>query len=561
MNENPTEVVQSAAQPVAQPQAQTIYKKGVVRSLKGLVIKVQFEEDMPNLNEMLYVDNDKKSPLLVNSLSHGDMAVCLNIGGDYSIQKGESVTRSGHSLEIPVGEEMIGRVWDAMARPIDGKPQLETAVLDAMPKRTIFSPSFQETSLELRQDDVLETGLKVLDFFTPFVKGRKIGIVGGAGVGKTVLTMEIINNVAEGSGAISMFAGIGERIREGHELYKTLGDNDLLKTTAMFFGQMNENPVQRSLIGLSAITLAEYFRDDLKKDVLLFADNMYRYIQAKNEVSTIIDQTPAEGGYQPTVFSDIKTFQDRLASNANGSITALQTIYVPADDLSDPAVQMIQHELDSTIVLSRAVAAQGIRPAVDILASKSSLLTPEVVGERHYDLATRATAILQKYESLKGIIAIIGESELSAEDRDDYNKAKQLIEFFKQRFNVMEKVTGVPGEHMTREKTLDGVEAIIGKGGLKGKEAPTEKPAAPAEKSVEKAEQKIVAKDTTVKHQATDVDPTLNVQTADSAINVTAAVQADAQVTDGGAQDDPAATDDKSDGASTDDVKSAAEAA
>lgn len=442
---------------------QMVYKKGVVRSLKGLVIKVQFAEGMPDINEMMSVDNEKQSPLLVSSLSHGDMAICLNIGGDYSIQKGDTVTRSGHSLEIPVGDAMIGRVWDAMGRPIDGKPQLDAAVLDKMPKRAIFSPSFQETSLELRSDDVLETGLKVLDFFTPFVKGRKIGIVGGAGVGKTVLTMEIINNVATGSGALSIFAGIGERIREGHELYKTLGDNDLLKTTVMLFGQMNENPVQRSLIGLSAITLAEYFRDDQKKDVLLFADNMYRYIQAKNEVSTIIDQTPAEGGYQPTVFSDIKTFQDRLASNANGSITALQTIYVPADDLSDPAVQMIQHELDSTIVLSRAVAAQGIRPAVDILASKSSLLTPEVVGERHYDLATRATAILQKYESLKGIIAIIGESELSSEDRDDYNKAKQLIEFFKQRFNVMEKVTGVPGEHMTREKTLDGVEAIIGK--------------------------------------------------------------------------------------------------
>lgn len=439
------------------------YKKGVVKSLKGLVIKVQFIEDIPNLNEMIYVDNEKKSPLLVSSLSHGDMALCLNIGGDYSIQKGDSVTRSGHSLEIPVGEEMIGRVWDAMGRPIDGKPQLDDETLAKMPKRAIFSPAFQETSLEARTDDVLETGLKVLDFFTPFVKGRKIGIVGGAGVGKTVLTMEIINNVAEGSGAISMFAGIGERIREGHELYKTLADNGLLKTTAMFFGQMNENPVQRSLIGLSAITLAEYFRDDQKKDVLLFADNMYRYIQAKNEVSTIIDQTPAEGGYQPTVFSDIKTFQDRLASNDNGSITALQTIYVPADDLSDPAVQMIQHELDSTIVLSRAVAAQGIRPSVDILASKSSLLTPEVVGKRHYELASRATGILQKYESLKGIIAIIGESELSTEDRDDYNKAKQLIEFFKQRFNVMEKVTGVPGEHMTREKTLDGVEEIIGK--------------------------------------------------------------------------------------------------
>lgn len=463
---------------------QNVYKKGVIRALKGLVIKVQFLEDMPDLNEMLYVDNEKKSPLLVSSLLHGDTAVCLNIGGDYSIQKGDSVTRSGKSLEFPVGEEMVGRVWDAMGRPIDGKPQLDQAVLDKMIKRPIFAPAFQETGLTTRPDEVLETGLKVLDFFTPFVKGRKIGIVGGAGVGKTVLTMEIINNVATGSGALSIFAGIGERIREGHELYKTLGDNDLLKTTAMLFGQMNENPVQRSLIGLSAITLAEYFRDDQKKDVLLFADNMYRYIQAKNEVSTIIDQTPAEGGYQPTFFSDVKTFQDRLTTNANGSITALQTIYVPADDLSDPAVQMIQHELDSTIVLSRAVAAQGIRPAVDILASKSSLLTPEVVGLRHYDLATRALAILQKYESLKGIIAIIGESELSSEDREDYYAAKDLIEFFKQRFNVMEKVTGVPGEHMTREDTLNGVEAIIGKGDVDTEE----EPAKPAEKTEPVAE-------------------------------------------------------------------------
>jgi F-type H+-transporting ATPase subunit beta len=475
---------------------QTIYKKGSVRSLKGIVIKVQFIEDMPSINEMLYVDNERRSPLLVSSLAHGDTAICLNIGGDYSIKKGDSVSRSGRSLEIPVGDAMIGRVWDAMGRPIDGKPQLDEATLAAMPKRVIFAPAFQETSLKDRPNDVLETGLKVLDFFTPFVKGRKIGIVGGAGVGKTVLTMEIINNVAEGSGAISMFAGIGERIREGHELYTTLAENDLLKTTAMFFGQMNENPVQRSLIGLSAITLAEHFRDDQKKDVLLFADNMYRYIQARNEVSTIIDQTPSEGGYQPTVFSDIKTFQDRLASNENGSITALQTVYVPADDLSDPAVQMIQHELDSTIVLSRAVAAQGIRPAVDILASKSSLLTPEVVGERHYDLATRATAILQKHESLKGIIAIIGESELSAEDRDDYNKAKTLIEFFKQRFNVMEKVTGIPGEHITRAETLDGVEAIIGKA-VQGPKVDEEAPVqlapvpSPAAEANSTAEQKI----------------------------------------------------------------------
>jgi F-type H+-transporting ATPase subunit beta len=434
---------------------------GVVRVLKDLVIKVQFDDDMPEMNEMIYVENDAKTPLLVSSLEHGDIAVCLNIAGDRSILKGARVKRSGHSLEIPVGDEMVGRVWDAMARPIDGKPQLDDAVLEKMIKRPIFSPSFQETSLKSRPDEILETGIKVLDFFTPFVKGRKIGIIGGAGVGKTVLTMEMINNVAEGSGALSIFAGIGERIREGHELYKTLEDNELLKTTAMFFGQMNENPVQRSLIGLSAITLAEYFRDDQKKDILLFADNMYRYIQARNEVSTIIDQTPAEGGYEPTVFSDVKALQDRLASNENGSITALQTIYVPADDLSDPAVQMIQHELDSTIVLSRAVAAQGIRPAVDINASSSSLLTPEIVGERHYMLSVRVQAILQKYESLKGIIAIIGESELSAEDRDDYNKAKKLIQYFSQQFNVMEKMTGIPGEHHTREDTLNGIEEII----------------------------------------------------------------------------------------------------
>ena len=436
--------------------------QGVIRVLKDLVIKVQFEGDMPDVNEMLYVKNEQETPLLVYSLDKGDMALCLNIAGDRRIKKGDKVERSGKSLEIPVGFEMVGRVWDAMARPIDGKPQLPDDVLAKMTKRPIFRPDFQETSLQNRPDEILETGIKVLDFFTPFVKGRKIGIVGGAGVGKTVLTMEMINNVATGSGALSIFAGVGERIREGHELYKTLEGNDLLETTAMFFGQMNENPVQRSLIALCAITLAEWFRDDQKKDILLFADNMYRYIQAKNEVSTIIDQTPAEGGYQPTIFSDIKALEDRLTTNENGSITALQTIYVPADDMSDPAVQLLSHELDSTIVLSRSVAAQGIRPAVDIMASSSSLLTPDIVGERHYVLHTRVEAILQKYESLKGIIAIIGESELSADDRDDYAKAKKLIQYFSQQFNVMEKMSGIPGEYFTREDTLNGIEEIIG---------------------------------------------------------------------------------------------------
>jgi F-type H+-transporting ATPase subunit beta len=229
----------------------------------------------------------------------------------------------------------------------------------------------------------------------------------------------------------------------------------------MFFGQMNENPVQRSLISISAVTGAEYFRDEQKKDILFFADNMYRFIQARNELSTILDQVPNEGGYEPTIFSDVKTLQDRLSSNENGSITSVQTIYVPADDLSDPAVQMIQHELDSIIVLSRKIAEQGVRPAVDLSQTTSSLLTPAIVGERHYDLSVKVMALLQKYESLKSIIAIIGENELSPADRSDYAKAKKLIDNFTQNMNVMEKHIGIPGDTFTREQTLVSIEDII----------------------------------------------------------------------------------------------------
>ena len=241
----------------------------------------------------------------------------------------------------------------------------------------------------------------------------------------------------------------------------TLKERDLLKNTCMFFGQMNENPVQRALIAQSAVTLAEYFRDEEKKNILFFADNAYRFVQAINELSTILDQIPAEGGYQPTIFSDIKTLQDRLTSNENGSITAMQTIYVPADDISDPAVQMIQHELDSVLVLSRKVAEQGIRPAVDLIRTSSSLLSPDVVGDRHYVLSVQVQGLMQKYESLKSIIAIIGENELSPADRADYAKAKKLIEYFSQNMNVMEVMTGKKGEYVKREDMLKGVEEII----------------------------------------------------------------------------------------------------
>jgi F-type H+-transporting ATPase subunit beta len=273
--------------------------------------------------------------------------------------------------------------------------------------------------------------------------------------------MELIHNIAKTGQGLSYFAGIGERIREGHELYETLKEDDLLQNTVMFFGQMDQNPVQRKLIALSAVASAEHMRDVEHKDILFFADNMYRYIQANNEMATILGQIPSEGGYEATIFSDVKILQDRLSSNENGSITSIQTIYVPADDLSDPAVLMIQHELDGTLVLSRKVAEQGIRPSVDLIKTTSSLLSPDIVGEKHYNLSVEVQALLQKHESLKNIIAIIGESELSPADRADFAKAKQLIQYFAQNMFVSELFTNKKGEYSSREDTLKGVEKIL----------------------------------------------------------------------------------------------------
>jgi F-type H+-transporting ATPase subunit beta len=431
--------------------------QGVIRSIKDLVVTVAFDEDFPELHEVLSVD-ELETPLLVDSLAEGGIAICLNINSDRRLQKGMKVRRTNHSIEIPVGDELIGRVIDATGMPLDGK---EPIVEASGGMRPIFQMPAYGSGFGAQAPEILDTGIKVMDFFAPFVKGRKVGIVGGAGVGKTVLTMELIHNIAMSGTGLSFFTGIGERIREGHELYETLQERDLLKNTCMFFAQMNENPVRRSLIGLSAVTLAEYFRDEQGKNILFFADNMYRYVQAKNEVATVLGQVPSEGGYEPTIFSDVKTLQDRLSSTEKGSITAVQTIYVPADDISDPAVQTIQHELDSVIILSRAVAEQGIRPAVDLLHTTSSLLTPEIVGERHYLLSVQVMALLQKYEQLKPIIAIIGENELSPADRADYAKAKKLINYFSQDMFVMEDLNGKKGEFISRDDMLKGVEEII----------------------------------------------------------------------------------------------------
>jgi F-type H+-transporting ATPase subunit beta len=431
---------------------------GVIVTVKDLVVRAQFDDDSPGVNELVAVQNGHDTQLLVDHLEPGGMAFCLNVRSDLRVMKGMSVERTRKGIEIPIGELTIGRILNALGDPLDG---LAAIPADKATRKNIFKLPPRTTDFSVAKPEILETGIKVMDFFTPFVKGRKIGIVGGAGVGKTVLTMELINNIARSGSGLSFFSGIGERIREGHELFVTLKENDLLKNTCMFFAQMNENPVQRALIGVSATASAEYFRDEQHKDILFFADNMYRYIQARNELSTILDQVPNEGGYEPTIFSDVKVLQDRLSSNENGSITSVQTIYVPADDISDPAVQFIQHEMDSIIVLSRKVAEQGIRPAVDLSLTTSSLLTPEVVGDRHYLLSVQVSALLQKYESLKGIIAIIGENELSPADRSDYAKAKKLIANFTQNMNVMTKHTGVPGDFFSREDTLKSIEEIV----------------------------------------------------------------------------------------------------
>ena len=430
---------------------------GTVKTIRGLIVTVSFVgEARPAIKEVMLVKDHPDLIIEIQSFTEDGDATCINMTSSPLIKRGTIVESTGITISVPTGAKTMGRLFNALGQPQDGK---EPFAPDA-PRRSIYKVGVTPEVFGAK-DELLETGIKVIDFFTPFVKGRKIGIIGGAGVGKTVLITEIINNIATDSTALAFFAGIGERIREGNELYNTLEANKMLDSTIMFYGQMNENPAMRSLVGLSATALAEYFRDEEKRDLLFFVDNVYRHIQAGNELATMMGQIPSEGGYQATVFSDLKRFQDRLISNANGSITAVETIFVPADDLTDPAVQEISQQIDSIIVLSRAVAEMGIRPAVDIIRSSSSLLTPEIVGERHYLLATQVMAIMQKYDSLKNIIAIIGENELSPGDKSDYQKAKKLIEFFSQTMNVMAAKTGEPGVYTKREQTLSGVEEIL----------------------------------------------------------------------------------------------------
>ncbi len=428
---------------------------GEITSLKGLVVEVQLLGDKPELKELLIVEGHPEIFLEVNFFKT-DTAICINLTNDTALRCGQKVSRSHEKVSVPVGEETLGRVFNAMGEPLDKGPAVTSK------RRIISEPSGIKKYQEKQKLEMLQTGLKVIDFLTPFVKGRKIGIIGGAGVGKTVLTMEMINNVTREKNSLSIYCGVGERIREGNELYETLKETKVLKNTVMFFGQMDSTPAVRSMVGPAAASAAEYFRDEEGRDILFFVDNIYRHIQALTELSTNLGLIPSEGGYSPTIFAELRRLEDRLSSSATGSITSVQAVYIPADDLSDPAVQAISQQLDSVLVLSRAVAESGIRPAVDLLKTTSSLLTPQIVGERHYKLAGRVQAIMQKYDSLKNIIAIVGENELSPEDRSDFHKAKELIQFFSQDFTVAEHLSGKPGEYFTLAQTLDGIEKIVG---------------------------------------------------------------------------------------------------
>lgn len=427
---------------------------GQVTSIKGLMCEVALVGERPDPKQVLTLANDNTVTLEVIDYPNAYTARCLNVTGNPAVRKGSAVVLTGSTITVPTGRGVLGRVLNGLGQPIDGAGDIEGE------RRSIYH---QEGPVQISTaaPELLETGIKVIDFFTPFVKGRKIGIIGGAGVGKTVLTMELIHNIAKDDSKLAMFVGIGERIREGHELHETLRERGVLDRTVMLMGQMHETSAMRATVGLAGAAIAEYFRDTEQRDILFFVDNIYRYIQASNELATTIGTLPSEGGYQATMFSDLRRLQDRLASSEHGSITSVQAIYIPADDLSDPAVQEIAGQLDSTVVLSRSVAESGVRPAVDLIRTASSLLSPEIVGDRHYQLATQVQAIMQKYDSLKNIIAIIGKSELSPDERRDYDRAQKFINFFSQSFHVAEDLNGEQGEYFSREQTLQGVEEIL----------------------------------------------------------------------------------------------------
>ena len=435
---------------------------GKISQVTGAVVDVQFDGNLPEILNALHTKNEGKILVLEVAQHLGENAVrTIAMDSTEGLERGSEVTDTGEPISVPVGPETLGRIMNVIGEPIDERGPLETK--STLPIHR-SAPEFAEQSTET---EILTTGIKVVDLISPYAKGGKIGLFGGAGVGKTVLIMELINNVAKGHGGYSVFAGVGERTREGNDLYHEMIESGVIdleggeSKAALVYGQMNEPPGARSRVALSGLTQAEYFRDQEGQDVLLFIDNIFRFTQAGSEVSALLGRIPSAVGYQPTLATDMGILQERITSTTKGSITSVQAIYVPADDLTDPAPATSFAHLDATTVLSRQIAELGIYPAVDPLDSTSRILDPRIIGEEHYDVATSVQQILQAYKSLQDIIAILGMDELSEEDKLTVARARKIQRFLSQPFHVAEVFTGSPGVLVSLEDTINGFKGIV----------------------------------------------------------------------------------------------------
>ena len=430
---------------------------GKVVQVMGAVLDVRFSEgELPALLHAIEVDMPEGKLIAEVAQQIGDDTVrCIAMSSTDGLVRGAAARDLNGPITVPVGDACLGRVFNLLGETVDDGPAVDTAE-----RRSIHraAPSFEE---QTPATEILETGIKVVDLICPYAKGGKIGLFGGAGVGKTVLIMELIHNVATAHGGISVFTGVGERTREGNDLYGEMKESGVLDKTALVYGQMNEPPGARMRVGLSGLTMAEYFRDERNQDVLLFIDNIFRFTQAGSEVSALLGRMPSAVGYQPTLATDMGALQERITSTKKGSITSVQAVYVPADDLTDPAPATTFTHLDATTVLSRDIASKGIYPAVDPLDSTSRILTPEVVGQEHYDIAKGVQQVLQRYKELQDIIAIMGMDELSEEDKVAVFRARKIQNFLSQSFSVAEQFTGLKGKYVSLKETLRGFRMIL----------------------------------------------------------------------------------------------------
>jgi F-type H+-transporting ATPase subunit beta len=438
-------------------------RKGKITQVLGAVIDVEFPQGggIPRIYDAVVVTNptidDKPNNLVLEVAQHlGDNTVrCIAMDSSDGLVRGQEVIDTGAPISVPVGQKTLGRILDVTGRPIDERGSVDTDVRWPIHRA---SPSFEDQST---QKGVLETGIKVIDLVAPFLKGGKIGLFGGAGVGKTVIIMELINNIAKAHGGFSVFAGVGERTREGNDLWEEMKDSGVIDKACLVYGQMNEPPGARFRVGLSALTVAEYFRDEENRDVLLFVDNIFRFLQAGSEVSSLLGRMPSAVGYQPTLATDMGQLQERITSTKKGSITSIQAVYVPADDYTDPAPATTFAHLDATIALERSIAEKGIYPAVDPLISSSTVLEPAVVGEEHYRVARKVQQTLQRYKDLQDIIAILGMDELSEDDKLTVSRARKIERFLSQPFHVAETFTGTPGVYCKLEETIRGFGELV----------------------------------------------------------------------------------------------------